>query len=134
MNNDTLDEYNKAMAVLNDLAKEYVVWVQKDLQNLENTYSQALNSIGNIREEIIRHSLFRIAHDMKGQGATFGYDLITDIGNHLCRYIERQEVFSDSQMNAIEVHIQALRQIIEHKLIANGGQEGQTLKTKVENL
>ena len=130
--NDMLDEYNKAMAVLDDLTKEYVVWVQKDLQNLEDTYSQAVSSFGKAREEIIRNSLFRITHDMKGQGATFGYDLITDIGNHLCRYIERQDVFCEAQMNAIEVHIQALREIIEHKLVGDGGKEGQELKAKVE--
>ena len=130
--NGMLDEYNKAMAVLSDLAKDYVVWVQKDLQNLEDAYSQAVDASADVREEIVRNSLFRIVHDMKGQGATFGYDLITDIGNHLCRYIERQDVFEETQMNAIKMHIQALRQIIEHKLVADGGNEGQTLKAMVE--
>ncbi|MBP5534062.1 MAG: Hpt domain-containing protein [Alphaproteobacteria bacterium] len=129
---NTLDEYNKAMAVLDDLAKEYVVWVQQDLKNLEDTYSQACSASGDVRDEIIRKSLFRIAHDMKGQGATFGYELVTDIGNHLCRYIERQDTFDKPQMEAVEIHIKALRQIIDKKLIADGGKEGQDLKNKVE--
>lgn len=127
-----LDEYNKAMAVLEDLAKDYVVWVQKDLENLENTYAQACGVSGNDRDKIIRENLFRIAHDMKGQGATFGYDLITDIGNHLCRYIERQEKFEKIEMDVIKIHVDALRQIIDQKLIADGGQIGQTLKANVE--
>ena len=129
---NTLDEYNKAMAVLDDLAKEYVVWVQQDLKNLEDTYSQACSASGDVRDEIIRKNLFRIAHDMKGQGATFGYELVTDIGNHLCRYIERQDTFDKPQMEAVEIHIKALRQIIDKKLIADGGKEGQDLKNKVE--
>ena len=129
---NTLDEYSKAMAVLDDLAKEYVVWVQQDLKNLEDTYSQACSASGDVRDEIIRENLFRIAHDMKGQGATFGYELVTDIGNHLCRYIERQDTFDEPQMEAVEIHIKALRQIIDKKLIADGGKEGQDLKNKVE--
>lgn len=28
--------------------------------------------------------IYRIAHDFKGQGATFGYDLLTQIGASLC--------------------------------------------------
>lgn len=130
--NGTMDEYNKAMAVLDDLAKEYVVWVEQDLKNLEGVYAQACAEAVDNRDNIVRENLFRIAHDMKGQGATFGYDLVTDIGNHLCRYIERQEKFDKLQMDAIETHIKALRQIIEHKLTADGGAEGQDLKAKVE--
>ena len=129
----TLDEYNKAMAVLDDLAKEYVVWVQQDLKNLEDTYAQSVASSGDSRYKIIRESLFRVAHDMKGQGATFGYDLVTDIGNHLCRYIEKQEKFDEPQMKAVEAHVKALRQIIDHKLTGDGGKEGQDLKAQVES-
>ncbi len=129
---DTLDEYNKAMAVLEDLAKEYSIWVLQDLSALEGSYAQACASAGDVRAKIIRENLFRIAHDMKGQGATFDYELVTDIGNHLCRYIERQETFDDIQMQQIEAHIKALRQIIEHHLTGDGGDEGQALKAVVE--
>ena len=30
------DEYEKAMAVLNDLAKDYLIWVQDDLKKLQD--------------------------------------------------------------------------------------------------
>ena len=131
---NTFDEYNKAMAVLDDLAKDYIVWVQQDLKNLEDTYLQACAATGGDREKIVRETLFRIVHDMKGQGATFGYDLVTDIGNHLCRYIERQDKFDAPQMEAVETHIKALRQIIDSNLTGDGGAQGQSLKEKVEAL
>ena len=31
--------------------------------------------------------VFQIAHDIKGQGGSFGYDLMTLIANELCRLI-----------------------------------------------
>lgn len=131
---DIQDEYEKAMAVLNDLAKDYLLWVQDDLKKLSDTYDKALNADDADKKVLITQDLFRIAHDMKGQGATFGYDLITSIGNHLCRYIERFDVFENQQMQAIEIHIDALKEIIEKQLIGDGGKLGLELKNRVEAL
>ncbi|MBE6449873.1 MAG: Hpt domain-containing protein [Alphaproteobacteria bacterium] len=131
---DILNDYEKAMAVLDDLAKDYLVWVQTDLENLEKAFLQAQQTSGEQRKSLIRENLFRTAHDMKGQGATFGYDLVTDIGNHLCRYIERFDDFDEKQMNEIKIHVEALRQIIDEALIHDGGEKGAFLKQKVEAL
>ena len=131
---DISDEYEKAMAVLNDLAKDYLVWVQEDLQKLKDAYQRALSLDGENRTDVIRNELFRTAHDMKGQGATFGYDLVTYVGNHLCRYIERFDCFNEEEMTAIDTHINALQQIIENQLIGAGGPEGENLKKMVESL
>ena len=128
------DEYEKAMAVLNDLAKDYLIWVQDDLKKLQNTYDKALILQGKARANLITDDLFRIVHDMKGQGATFGYELVTYIGNHLCRYIERFDFFEEKQMQEIEIHINALKEIIEKQLVEDGGKVGQELKTKIEAL
>ena len=131
---DIRDEYEKAMAVLNDLAQDYLLWVQDDLKKLSDTYNKALNAGSVERANLIGQDLFRIAHDMKGQGSTFGYNLITDIANHLCRYIEQFDTFDDYQMNTIEIHINALKEIIEKQLIEDGGERGKELKTIVEAL
>ena len=131
---DILNDYEKAMAVLDDLSKDYLVWVQTDLKNLENAFFQALQVDGEQIVSLIRDKLFRTAHDMKGQGATFGYDLVTDIGNHLCRYIERFDNFDEKQMDEIKIHINALRQVLDERLIHDGGNTGALLKQKVEAL
>ena len=122
------------MAVLNDLAKDYEVWVQKDLQNLQKAYEKALQTPQDSRVPVMMQEVFKIAHDMKGQGATFGYDLITDIGNHLCRYVEKQPVFNDTQMTVVKVHIDALAEILNNHLIGDGGTQGAELKSKIEAL
>ena len=129
-----LTEYQKAMDVLNDLAKDYEIWVLTDLQNLKNAYEKAKTCTAGERANVMQQEVFKIAHDMKGQGATFGYDLITDIGNHLCRYIEKQSVFDAPQMQAVQTHIDALSQIIETHLKGDGDQIGRALKEKIEAL
>ena len=94
------DDYEKAMDVLADLALEYENWVRADLQRLQAIFKQAEALDGEKRTHLIQTDLFRVAHDMKGQGATFDYDLITQIGNHLCRYIEKKSSFGSMEMAA----------------------------------
>ena len=127
-----LTEYEKAMDVLNNLAKDYEVWVQTDMQNLRSAYLKAEKTESAERVDIMMHEVFKIAHDMKGQGATFGYDLITDIGNHLCRYIEKQSIFDDAQMIAVKCHIDAMEEILNNRLTGDGGARGAELKAKAE--
>jgi len=77
--------------------------------------------------------LFKIAHNAKGQGATFGYPLITDIGEHLCRYIERVPEIQSDEMAVIREHIQAMDTVLKEKLTGDGGETGQALLNKVIN-
>ena len=129
---DMLSDYEKAMNVIEGLSEEYQKWVRADLERLDTAFAKAQNESGSVREKIIREDVFRATHDMKGQGATFGYDLITTVGNHLCRYIERQTSFGDVQMIAIETHIRFLHQIIDEKITGNGGKKGSEILKQAE--
>jgi len=131
---DILSDYEKAMGVIEGLSDEYQKWVHADLERLDTAFSKAENESGKLREKLIREDVFRAVHDMKGQGATFGYELITTVGNHLCRYIERQEKFGKDEMSAIDTHIRFLHQIIDEKLTGQGGKKGSEILEKVEVL
>ncbi len=122
--NDILSDYDKAMQVINDLSKEYEKWSAADLERLTQAYDEALYAPSERQCQLIQEDIFRAAHDMKGQGATFNYGLITDIANHLCRYIEHQTVFQEKQLNDIGLHITFLREILEKKMTGDGGERG----------
>ena len=118
------NEYEKVMSVIADLSKDYIVWAKADLARLDGVFRIAYAKPIEGRDAVIRGDLFRIAHDMKGQGATFSYDLITTVGNFLCRYIERQEFFDEEQMQTIRLLISMLHDILDKNLINDGGAEG----------
>ena len=71
--------------------------------------------------------MFQIAHDIKGQGGSFGYDLMTVIGNELCRLIERVDTYGEAEVQAIKVHIDALKLVIKSNMKDDGGANGQAL-------
>ena len=128
------DDYEKAMDVLADLAQEYEKWVRADLQRLQAAFEQAEALDGEKRTHLIQTDLFRVAHDMKGQGATFDYELVTQIGNHLCRYIEKKSSFGSVEMAAVSEHVKALAFIIDNHLTGDGGAEGQKLAAQIEGI
>lgn len=56
--------------------------------------------------------IFGLIHDLKGQGSTFGYTLLTSIGDNLCRYMLKIEQPSLDHLTIIAPHIDALRAVV----------------------
>jgi hypothetical protein len=109
-----LDMLEKAENALADMADDYLEWAARDMIILQYAYEDLCEGDGNRNEYL--DQVFSISHDMKGQGGTFGYDLVTKVGTYLCRLIEYYDkTISEKRLNdAIGVHIDALNLILEH--------------------
>ena len=78
----------KAHRVMAVIAQSYSQWLRADLEALaavQKKLQAQLNGAGNKAE------LFRISHDIRGQAASFGYDMASHVGTSLCQYLERQD-------------------------------------------
>jgi len=120
-----LEALAKAEEVIANLADDYLDWVREDLERLETAYEQLKNADGDAADAL--ENVFQIAHDMKGQGGSFGYDLMTAIGDQLCRLVEKMETAGPRELKMIRVHIDAMRVIITKELKGDGGNEGRQL-------
>lgn len=118
----TLERAENAIA---DMGDSYLVWVQEDLQKIDVAYKALAAAEGDRKTEA--DAVFQVAHDIKGQGGSFGFDLMTVIGNELCRLIERSEGFGDAEVKAIKVYIDALKLVIQVGMKGDGGADGQAL-------
>lgn len=116
----TLD---RAEAVIADLADDYLEWVQEDLVRIEAAY-EALKASP---DKGTLDAVFQIAHDMKGQGGSFGFDLMTAVGNQLCRLSERIDKIGPREVEMVRVHIDAMKVIITNKMKGDGGNAGGAL-------
>lgn len=106
----TLERAEQAIAAMGD---QYLDWVQEDLGKIDAAFVALKAATGDRAQEV--DDVFQVSHDMKGQGGSFGYDLITAIGNQLCRMIEKVDTVGDAEVNAIEVHIGAMKLVIAQK-------------------
>lgn len=76
----------------------------------------------------------RIGHELAGQGATFGFDLITEIGTSMTRYIERLKRPDDLNGEVLRAHADAMRAVVKNKVKGDGGAIGTDLVTSLEQL
>ncbi|MEK9660307.1 MAG: hypothetical protein VW644_00980 [Alphaproteobacteria bacterium] len=78
--------------------------------------------------------MFRIGHELKGQGGTFGYPLISRIGGSLCRYIESLEDHGAVDLDVIRAHAMALRVVASQKICGDGGPVEKELVGELDRL
>lgn len=115
----------RAEAVIADMAGDYLEWIQEDLQKMEKAFAALSSASGDRQAEI--DEVYQISHDIKGQGGSFGYDLMTAIGNQLCRLIEKSNSIGDDEIAAIGLHVNAMKLIITQRMEGDGGEAGDNM-------
>ena len=119
----------KAEDAVNRLHKDYTNWVREDLAKLDVAL-KALREDPD-RRRVHLDSLFGTAHDMKGEGGTFGYPLITRIGGSLCRYLN-DTTPGDHDLKVLAAHIDAMKAVITNEVSGDGGTVGRDFATELE--
>ncbi|MBF0093387.1 MAG: Hpt domain-containing protein [Alphaproteobacteria bacterium] len=112
----------KAEQVIANLQGNYLDWVEEDLTAIQAAYEKAASDVAERKQHLA--DIFRIAHDMKGQGGSFGYQLITLIANQICRVLEKVENPGEDALEVIKVHIHAMRLVITSRMEGDGGKAG----------
>jgi hypothetical protein len=79
--------------------------------------------------------LYRLFHDLQGQGGMFGYPLLATLGARLCAYwrgIKGQ--IGAAELPVARAYLVAMRFVLDRKLEGNGGQAGQAILAKLDAL
>jgi chemotaxis protein histidine kinase CheA len=129
---DDLDQemVAKAEAVIAGMKGAYLDWVTQDLLRLEGLWAEVASARVEKRT-LLMLQIFTIAHDVKGQGGSFGYDLMTAVGNHLCRVIEVREEWPDASLALVRKLLDALTRILAEGLEGDGGTVGRALMSQL---
>lgn len=67
-------------------------------------------------------------HDLKGQGASFGYPLVTEFGMSLGHLLYRIRDIDDATMTRIVLHGDLLTAVATHRINGDGGEMGLALR------
>ena len=122
-----LKALERAEAVISNLSDQYFEWVQGDLKSMQEAYNQLKAQGGADADQLKK--IFSISHDVKGQGGSFGYDLMTTVGNSLCRFIEGKTSLDAAHMDIVKLHVDTLKLIIAQDIQGDGGAMGQKILT-----
>ncbi|MCB2108641.1 MAG: Hpt domain-containing protein [Rhodobacteraceae bacterium] len=111
-----------------DMKDSYLQWVGADLNKLHDACEAAVKDKANRAAHV--EALYNIAVEIKGQGGSFGFPLMTTIGSQLCRFIESAgHDLSDAQLDVVRIHVETLRLVIQQKMEGDGGALGHKLLT-----
>ena len=105
------DPVSRAEQALADLSSEFSQWMEIECRRLDAARNQAKHSGLTDKN---REELFRAAHDIKGQAATFGFPLIAPVAESLCRLIEHTPEPARIPLMLIDQHVDGIR-AIAHK-------------------
>ncbi len=115
----------RAENAIANMTDEYLEWVVQDIARIEKA-CQDLKSDASEREKNLQ-GVFQVAHDIKGQGGSFGFDLMTVIGNQVCQIIDKADANDPHIVDVIDVHVDAMKLVVASKLKGTGGQDGELM-------
>jgi HPt (histidine-containing phosphotransfer) domain-containing protein len=103
------DPIARAEEALGNLASEFSGWMNQECEQLDEA-RQKVKAEGFVEET--RDPLFRAAHDIKGEAATFGFPLVAPPAESLCRLIEHTPDMTRIPLELVDQHVDAIRAII----------------------
>ncbi len=106
------DPVGRAEQALADLSVEFVAWMSVECARLATAYAAIQKDGFNAQN---REELFRAAHDIKGDAATFGYPTAAAAAESLCRIIEHAPDLDQVPGELIVHHINAIQAIVREQ-------------------
>lgn len=109
---DSDDPVARAEKALAGLSGEFKNWMTIEADRLSAAHAAILK---NGFTDASCQELFRAAHDIKGDAATFGYPSAGAAANSLCRIIEHAPELDQVPSNLIAHHINAIQAIVRER-------------------
>ena len=109
---DLDDPVARAEKALADLSSEFKNWMTVEADRLSTAHAVILS---NGFTSSTRGELFRAAHDIKGDAATFGYPSAGAAAESLCRILEHAPDLDKVPSDLIAHHINAIQAIVRDR-------------------
>jgi hypothetical protein len=122
----------RAQAAVADLAQNFAESARADLDRCSAALKAAREQPATRADGV--KDIYGIAHNLKGQGSSFGYPLITRIGQSLCMLTRRHRDFSDADLGVVQAHLDAIRLILTKDIKGDAGEIGDKLAARLETL
>ncbi len=104
---------------------DFTKWAQEYLGQLGTLCEEALATPGSRIQQFEKINL--LAHELRGQGGTFGYPLVSTFGKMLYETTLGNCATGDNAVEIVKAHVDAMRAVIRDKIAGDGGAVGREL-------
>lgn len=114
----------KAEAAVDALRGSYKDQFCRDVDQMFSVWGKLED--GADRRQVM-DEIYAIAHNVKGQGGSFGYDFVTALGSSLCRFLRATPTYSDDDLKIVRAHLDALSLAASDDMSGDGGAKGRDI-------
>ena len=125
------DPVARAEKALAELSPEFANWMDSECARLDTARRNLLNDGHSAAN---KEALFRAAHDIMGEAATFGYPAVASAANSLCRLIEHTPAESRIPLKLIDQHVDAVRAIYREYARSDAKELADTLTKRLRDV
>ena len=120
----------KAEAVVEEMEENFPTWADEYLDQMREALDEAQSDPEAMQDQIQR--IFTLVMDLKGQAGSYGYQMLTELGDLLKKYTEDLTQIDQRDSQIIEAHIDAIRLVFTQKVRGHGGDVGAALLKDIE--
>jgi hypothetical protein len=122
----------RAEAAVANLSQDYATWALADVAKARAALAAATDDPAGQAPHV--EALFRVGHDLKGQGTSFGFPLVTKIGQSLCVLTRNHaQRYESRHFDLAKSHLDAIDLILTKGIKGEGGKVGAELVAKLES-
>lgn len=115
---------------IKELVGDYAEWVMKYLDSISESQAALEQNLKDYGKHIA--NINDIAHELRGQGGTFDYPLITAFAKSLYDATRDSSAkVTPNKIKLIEAHVNAIRVVFKDKVKGDGGKVGATLLKEI---
>ncbi len=115
--------FAEAESIVKRMAAEYVDKLADDIEQMKKLAAAYRSDPSDANLD----KLFRLVHNMRGQGATFGFPLITEIGRTFCRYVRERPADVEVKPALVDQHLKALQVVYSQSIKGSGDEISQAV-------
>ena len=101
----------RAEKAVQDLKEEFTGWIASDVERLN-----AARVAYRAEDAETANALFRAAHDLKGQGASFDFPLVARMAASLCTLADGIKPGAGLPLALVDAHVDAIKIIVRDNL------------------
>jgi hypothetical protein len=122
----------KAEKALDDAKPMVKEHVQGEVGRLQAVMGRVLAS--QAKDQAALQDLFRVSFELKGQGTSAGFNLITRFGDSLCRYIEALKDPGAKEVAILKAHVDSISAIMGRGIQGDNNPIGLAIAAELEKV
>ena len=123
---------SKAEKALEDAKPQIEAHVKGEATRLQATMGRVMSSQGADKPAL--EELFHIAFELKGQGTSAGYPLVTRFADSLCRYTEAVKNPTAKELAIMKAHVDSITAIVGRSIHGDQNPIGLAIAAELEKV